>query len=96
MLDVQDPYCAGKNGGYGPKKNSCQEKTEFRNIAKMQGILLAQVVNIQILKIQDIAIFAAKFSNVSFAYELVQKILKLAEGKFRVGQGKHREFANRI
>ena len=59
------------------KKIPCQEKhREFRNFAKTQGkhrefrldigktqeILLAQVVNVLILKVKDIAIVAAKNS----------------------------------
>ena len=41
----------------------CQGKhREFGNFAKTQGILFAQVVNSLILKVKDIAIFAAKIS----------------------------------
>ena len=39
--------------------------TELENFAKTQGILFAKVVNSLIHNIQDIAIFAAKFSNFS-------------------------------
>ena len=43
------------------KKNLCQGKhREFGNFAKTQGILLAQVVNVLILKVRDIAIVATK------------------------------------
>ena len=45
------------------KKNPCQRKhREFGNFAKTQGILFGQVVNSLILKVKDIAIFAAKIS----------------------------------
>ena len=59
----------GKQGKQGKwiKKNPCQGKhREFgnfcQNIGKTQGILLAQVINAMILKVKDIAIFAAKKS----------------------------------
>ena len=49
------------------QKNPRQgEHREFGNVAKVkktQGILYAQDVNSLILKIKDIAIFAAKYSN---------------------------------
>ena len=57
----------------------CQGVNQF---CKTQGIVFAQVVNSVILKIQDIAIFAVKFSK-------SVSLMKLA-------QGKHREFVNRI
>ena len=46
------------------KNIPCQGKhREFGNFAKTQGIWFAQVVNSLILKVKDIAIFAAKFSS---------------------------------
>ena len=61
----------GKQGKW-QKKNPCQEKNrEFRNFAKTQGILFAQVVNSLILKVTDIAIFAAKISIGSFVCVIV-------------------------
>ena len=55
-----------ENRGNGLKQISFRENTgNFENFAKTQGISLAQVVNSPILKIQDIAIFAAKFLKFS-------------------------------
>ena len=75
----------------------CQGKhREFGNFAKTQGILFAQVVNSLILKVKDIAIFAAKISIFSrswiglFCLCNSHKLYKLAQ--FAVGQGKHSEF----
>ena len=57
-----------ENRENGPK-NPCQGKgREFGNFAKAQGILFAQDVNSLILKVKDIAIFAAK--NFHFLYKL--------------------------
>ena len=68
--------------------------------------MLAQVVNVLILKVKDIAIVAAKKSIFSprswiglpsqFCVCNTHKLCKLAQGKFAVGQGKHREFENTI
>ena len=47
------------------KNNPCQGKhREFGNFVKTQGILLAQVVNVLILKVKDIAIVAAKKKSI--------------------------------
>ena len=88
------------------KKNPCRGKhREFGNFAKTQGILFAQVVNSLILKVEDIAIFAAKISIFSRSWIVLptqfcvcdsHKSCKLAQGKFADGQGKHREFENTI
>ena len=89
------------------QKNPCQGKhREYGNFAKTQGILFPQVVNSLILKVKDIAIFAAKISkkkSISWISLPIQffvcnshKLFKLAQGKFVVGQGKHREFENTI
>ena len=74
MTGVRVPTARGKQGKW-PKKNPCQGKhREFGNVVKTQGknrefclntgrtqgILLVQVVNTLILKVKDIAIFAAK------------------------------------
>ena len=50
------------------KKKSLSGKTQgiwkfCQNTGKTQGVLFAQVVNSLILKVKDIAIFAAKISN---------------------------------
>ena len=42
------------------KKIPIRENSEFGNFAKTQGILFAQVVNFLILKVKDVAVFAAK------------------------------------
>ena len=44
------------------KKSLSGKYREFVNLAKTQGILVAQVVNSLILKVKDISIFAAKIS----------------------------------
>ena len=76
---------------------------EFGNFAKTQGILFAQVENFLILQVKDIVIFAAKISIFSrswiglpsqFCVCNSHKLCKLAQGRFVVGQGKHREFEN--
>ena len=76
MLSASSPYyirvstAQGKQGKW-PKKFPVRENTgnlgilskhrEFgQNTGKTQGILFAQVVNTLIVKVKDIAIFAAK------------------------------------
>ena len=62
-MPVQGAHCTGKTGKIA-KNKPCQVKhREFGNFVKTQGILLAQVVNVLILKIKDIAIVAAKKSR---------------------------------
>ena len=71
------------------------------NFVKTQGILLAQVVNALILKVKDIAVFAAKKNHFfprswiglpsQFCVCNSHNLWKLAQGKFAVGQGKNRE-----
>ena len=60
---------------------------EFGNFAKTQGILFAKVVNSMILKIQDIAIIAAKFSKFSklvlHIYEIVTNFLNWHRDNFQ-------------
>ena len=64
--------------------------------------MFAQVVNSLMSKVKDIAIFAAKISRSwiglpsQFCVCNSHKLWKLAQGKFAVGQGKHREFENTI
>ena len=72
------------------KKNPVRETREFENFAKTQGLLIALVVNSLILDNQDIAIFAKKFSifQKSDSHINCHKFLKLAQGKYLVGQGK--------
>ena len=78
----------------------------YLNTGKTQGILLGQVVNVLILKVKDIAIVAAKVA-IFFSRSWIglpsqfcvcnsHKLCKLAQGKFVVRQGKHREFENTI
>ena len=68
---------------------------EFGNFAKTQEIVFAQVINFLVLKYLDIVIFVAKLLEFFKSVSLM-KFLKLARGKFPIGQGKHREFVNRI
>ena len=70
-------------------------------LPQTQGIWFAQVVNSLMLKVMDIAIFAAKSRSwiglpSQFCVCNSYKLWKLAQGKFAVGQGKHREFENII
>ena len=58
----QGTHGTGKTGKIA-QTIPCQGKhREFGKFAKTQGILLAQVVNVLILKVKDIAIVAAKKS----------------------------------
>ena len=86
-----------------PKKTCHGKHRELGNFVKTQGksrISFVQVVNFQILKIQDIAILAAKLSNCSAINMNLSKNSEIDTGKnFRWDgkvQGKHREFENRI
>ena len=65
---------------------------------KTQGILFAQVVNSLLLTIQDIARFAANFSNFSKSvlHMEMSRASEIDTGKLLGRQGKHREFANQI
>ena len=99
---LQGTHATGKTGKMA-KKNPCQGKhREFGNFAKTQGIWFAQVVNSLILKVKDISVFAAKVSIFlriwirQFCVCNSHKSRKLAQGKFTVRQGKHREFENAI
>ena len=92
----QGTHGTGKTGKMA-KKNPCQGKRrEFGHFVKTQGILLAQVVNVLILKVKDIAIVAANFSRSwiglpsQFCVCNTHKICKLAQGNLRL-DGKHRE-----
>ena len=69
------------------------------------GNFLGQAVNVLNLKTKDIAIVAKKnpfFSRSwiglpsQFCVCNTHKLCKLAQGKFAVGQGKHRELENTI
>ena len=113
MSQRQVTHGTGKTGKTGnmAKKKSLSGKTQgswkfCQNTGKTQGILFAQVVNSLILKVWDIAIFAAEIS-IFFPRSWIglpshfcicnsYKLCKLAQGKFAVGQGKHREFENTI
>ena len=59
---------------------------ELGNFVKTQGILLAQVVYLLILKLQDIATFGVKFQNVSvISLMKLAQISEIAQGKFPIG-----------
>ena len=99
--------CQGKHREFGNFIKTRGKLREFcLNTGKTQGILLAQVVNVLILKVKDIAIVAGG-KNPFFPRSWIglpnqfcvcntQKLCKLAQGKFAVEQGKHREFENTI
>ena len=53
------PTAQGKQGKL-PKKFRQGKHREFGNVVKTQVVFFAQVVNALILKVKDIAIFAAK------------------------------------
>ena len=84
------------------KKSLCQGKhRESGHFAKTQGILFAQGVNSLILKVKNIAIFAAIICFLIRSWICLpsqffvcnsHKSCRLAQGKFAVEQGKHREF----
>ena len=107
---VQSTHGTGKTGKMATKK-SLSGKTQgiwkfcqnTGNFDLNTGNLLAQVVNVLILKVKDIAIVVAKKSNFfrswiglpsQFCVCNTHKLCKLAQGKFAVRQGKHREFEN--
>ena len=95
--------CQGKHREF---KKICQNTGNFcLNTGKTQGVLLAQVVNVLILKVKNILIVAAKKSfspqKLDGSAKSVcvcnsHKLCKLAQGKCAVRQGKHREFKNKI
>ena len=67
MTEIKHYVLQGTHGtgitGKMANKIPCQGKhREFRNFAKTQGILSAQVVNSLILKVKDTVLFAAKIS----------------------------------
>ena len=72
MRPCRVPTAQGKHGKW---------TTKFPvNSANTQGIWFAQVINSLILKLQDIATFAAKLSNifeVSFVYEIDVNFLNM-------------------
>ena len=100
------PTAQGKQGKW--PKESLSGKTQgiwkfCQNTGKTQGIWFAQVVNSLMLKVKDISVFAAKISlffrriwKRQFCVCNSHKPRKLAQGKFTVKQGKHREFENAI
>ena len=100
------PTKQGKQGKW-PQKKSLSGKTHgICKFCQTQGFFFAQVVNSLILKAKDIFVFAAKnFQILSKLDKSAKSILcvcnshkshKLAQGKFAVRQGKHREFENTI
>ena len=98
--------CQGKHREFGNFVKTQGKHREFcLNTGKTQGILLAQVVNVLILKVKDIVIVAAKKSIISSSWIGLQshfcvcnthKLCKLARGKFAAGQGKHREITGNL
>ena len=91
------PTAQGKHGKW-QKEIRQRKHREFGNFAKTQRIWFAQVVSSLIQKVKDIAIFATKIPNCfrswicQFCVCYSQKSRKLVQGKFAVGQGKHRDF----
>ena len=109
------PTAQGKQGKWQKKipvrentgnlKILSKHRENTGNFVKTQGISLAQVVNVLILKVKDIAIIAANKSFFSRSWICLpsqfcvcnsHKLCNLAQGKFAVGQGKHREIENTI
>ena len=100
---VPTPQGNRRNQGKWQQRFPVRENTgnlKFcQNTEKTQGIWFAQVVHSLILKVMDISIFATKKlggGGAGFCVCNSQKSCKLAQGKFVVGQGKHREFENAI
>ena len=74
-----------------------------QNTGKAQGILFAQVVNSLILKVnicrENFLFFQIFNRSAKSVLSIVcnsHKLCKLAQGKFAIGLGKHREFENTI
>ena len=63
---VQGTHCTGKTGKMPPKYPCHGKHREFRNFAKTQEILYAQLVNSLILKVKNIAIIAKMILMVFF------------------------------
>ena len=83
------------------RKNSLSGKTQgvwkfCQNTGKIQGIWFAQVVISLILEVKDVSIFFWRSWIGQFCVCNSHKSRKLAQGKFTVRQGKHREFENAI
>ena len=97
-IHLQGPHCTGKM----EEKKSLSGKTGILEILSKQGILFAEIVNSLIQKVKDIAIFAVYNSYFflkswiclpsQFCVRNSHSSHKLAQGKFAVGQEKHREF----
>ena len=90
---VQGPHCTGKT-----VRGNTGNLEILPNTWKIQGDLFAQVVDSVLLKIQDITIFAAYFSNhlKSVSHMKLSKISSIGTGKISRQQRKNREVANRI
>ena len=106
VSSLRVPTAQGKQGEWPKKNPSLTGKTQgiwkfCQNTGKTQGILFGQVVNTLILKVKDIAMFAAETSiffsrswrglPTQFCVCNSHKLCKLAQGKVAVGQGKNRE-----
>ena len=99
----QGTHCTGKTGKIA--KNSQGKHREFGNFATTQGICFAQLVNSLILKVTNIAIFAAKNSptnfeagyvfQVSVVYVKVTNHVNWHRENLQ-SDGKNREFENEI
>ena len=78
-------------------KNPCQGKhREFGNFAKTQGIWFAQVVKYFDICHENFEYFLQSTLPRQFYVFNIKKLRKMAQGKFAVGQGKHRKFENAI
>ena len=96
MISKHREFCLNT----GKTRGILSKHREFcLNTGKTQGILLAQVVNVLIPKVKDIAIFSTK--NPFFSRSWIglpsqfcvcnsHKSCKLAQGNFAIRQGKQR------
>ena len=103
VLEMSQSSMSSYQGTHGTgkmtKKNPCQGIRKFYlNTGKTQGILFGQVVNSLILKVQEFSFFPRNWICLASQFCVCNshKLCKLAQGKFAVGQGKHREFGSTI
>ena len=99
-------YPLHRENGENGQTNSLSGKTQgIWKFAKTKGTWFAQVVHSLTLKVNNILKFAAKISNFFWLDKSAKskfyvcnshKSRKLAQRKFAVGQGKHREFETAI
>ena len=79
----QGPHCTGKMA----RNNACQRK---------QRILCDQVLNSLMRKNKDIAIFVVKSLIIFLRTECVCQNSLHMKQSMELGQGKHREFGNKV